>query len=119
MARSGFDMSSTEEAAAQNFGLAPVTARSELNRNLQRLAKTRPCKHTPKSPNCNGTVDVKTLKHDRNTESCSTCIIEDTAYECRDCGELIPEARKKAAPGGFCIGCQTELEEKQKRRFRN
>lgn len=31
--------------------------------------------------------------------------------ECVDCGEVIPEARRKAVPGcARCIGCQTLFE---------
>jgi phage/conjugal plasmid C-4 type zinc finger TraR family protein len=33
---------------------------------------------------------------------------------CQVCEEPIPEARRKAVPGvRFCIGCQSELEERQ------
>ena len=32
--------------------------------------------------------------------------------ECEECGEAIPEARRKAVPGVLlCIACQTELDE--------
>lgn len=35
-----------------------------------------------------------------------------TATECQDCGEEIPEARRKAVPGvSRCAFCQMELEE--------
>ena len=33
---------------------------------------------------------------------------------CLDCGEDIPEARRKAVPGCMrCVACETELERKQ------
>jgi len=33
------------------------------------------------------------------------------ATQCEECGELIPEARRLAAPGcRYCISCQQELE---------
>ena len=34
--------------------------------------------------------------------------------ECRDCGEAIPEARRKAMPGCVrCVQCETEFEGRQ------
>jgi phage/conjugal plasmid C-4 type zinc finger TraR family protein len=34
---------------------------------------------------------------------------------CEECGEAIPEARRKAMPGvRTCVGCQSELENRQK-----
>jgi phage/conjugal plasmid C-4 type zinc finger TraR family protein len=34
---------------------------------------------------------------------------------CEECGVAIPEARRKALPGvRYCVGCQSELEKKQK-----
>lgn len=35
-------------------------------------------------------------------------------YECEDCGEEIPEQRRELGAVTRCIGCQTELEAKQK-----
>ena len=41
-----------------------------------------------------------------------------SAYECEECGEPIPEARRQAAPGcRCCISCQQELETYGKTRF--
>ena len=35
------------------------------------------------------------------------------AITCEDCGEVIPEKRRKAVPGCLrCIGCQREFESK-------
>jgi phage/conjugal plasmid C-4 type zinc finger TraR family protein len=35
---------------------------------------------------------------------------------CEECGEAISEARRKAMPGvRTCVGCQSELESRQKR----
>jgi phage/conjugal plasmid C-4 type zinc finger TraR family protein len=34
---------------------------------------------------------------------------------CEECGEAIPEARRKAMPGvRYCVRCQSEVEESQK-----
>ncbi|SDO31459.1 DksA/TraR family C4-type zinc finger protein [Vreelandella arcis] len=34
--------------------------------------------------------------------------------ECEECGEPIPEARRKAMPGvRLCVACQSELDKKQ------
>jgi len=34
--------------------------------------------------------------------------------ECEDCGETIPEARRKAVPGCVrCVACETEQEKQQ------
>ena len=39
----------------------------------------------------------------------------EAAEECEDCGEPIPEARRKAAPGCTrCIGCQQHFERRLK-----
>ncbi|HDR16431.1 MAG TPA: DksA/TraR family C4-type zinc finger protein [Desulfobacteraceae bacterium] len=39
----------------------------------------------------------------------------ESAVYCEECGERIPEARRKAIPGvRFCIACQSELEKHQK-----
>lgn len=35
-------------------------------------------------------------------------------YECEDCGEVIPEQRRRLGSVTLCIGCQTALEAKQK-----
>lgn len=35
-------------------------------------------------------------------------------FECEECGEQIPEQRRKQGGITLCIGCQTELEAKQK-----
>lgn len=35
-------------------------------------------------------------------------------YECEDCGEEIPEQRRKLGAVTLCIGCQTAFEAKQK-----
>ena len=41
-----------------------------------------------------------------------------SAYDCEECGEPIPEARRQAAPGcRCCIDCQQELETYGKTRF--
>lgn len=41
-----------------------------------------------------------------------------SAYECEECGEPIPEARRQAAPGcRCCIECQTEIDKYGKTRF--
>ena len=35
----------------------------------------------------------------------------ESARECQECGEAIPEARREAVPGvQYCIGCQESLE---------
>ena len=40
------------------------------------------------------------------------------AYECEECGEPIPEARRQAAPGcRCCVDCQQEVEKYGKTRF--
>lgn len=37
--------------------------------------------------------------------------------DCEECGEPIPEARRKAVPGvRLCIGCQSELDEAESSR---
>ena len=34
---------------------------------------------------------------------------------CEECGDIIPDARRKAIPGvRLCVGCQSELEKGQK-----
>jgi phage/conjugal plasmid C-4 type zinc finger TraR family protein len=34
---------------------------------------------------------------------------------CEECGVAIPEARRKAMPGvRYCVGCQSEVEKRQK-----
>ena len=39
----------------------------------------------------------------------------DSLTHCGECGEEIPEARRKAVPGvRLCIKCQSELDEEQK-----
>lgn len=41
-----------------------------------------------------------------------------SAYECEECGETIPEARRAAAPGcRCCTACQQEIERYGKTRF--
>ena len=41
-----------------------------------------------------------------------------SAFECEECGELIHEARRLAAPGcRCCIHCQQEIEKYGKTRF--
>lgn len=41
-----------------------------------------------------------------------------SAYECEECGEPIPEARRQAILGcRCCIDCQTEIEQYGKTRF--
>lgn len=36
----------------------------------------------------------------------------DSATECRDCGDTIPEARRKAMPGAYqCIKCRSLFEQ--------
>lgn len=40
------------------------------------------------------------------------------AYECEECGEPIPEARRQAVPAcRTCISCQEEIEKYGKTRF--
>ena len=40
------------------------------------------------------------------------------AYECEECGEAIPEARRAAVPGcRCCTACQQEIERYGKTRF--
>ncbi|OAB58819.1 hypothetical protein AY599_20130 [Leptolyngbya valderiana BDU 20041] len=35
--------------------------------------------------------------------------------ECEECGEAIPEARRKAIPGvRYCVACQSELDAQEK-----
>ena len=34
----------------------------------------------------------------------------ESATECEECGELIPEARRKAIACKYCLPCQTKLE---------
>ncbi len=34
----------------------------------------------------------------------------ESATECEECGEPIPEARRKAIPCKYCLPCQTKLE---------
>ncbi|UAK89379.1 DksA/TraR family C4-type zinc finger protein [Enterobacter ludwigii] len=37
----------------------------------------------------------------------------ESLYECEECGEVIPEARRKAIPGvRLCIACQQEKDSK-------
>ncbi|MFU8924924.1 TraR/DksA C4-type zinc finger protein [Acinetobacter puyangensis] len=50
-----------------------------------------------------------TLQNIRRTETPSL-------FECSECGEEIPEQRRKHGGITLCIGCQTELEAKQKHR---
>ena len=39
----------------------------------------------------------------------------DSREDCIECGEDIPEARRKAVPGvQLCIGCQSALDEEEK-----
>ena len=38
----------------------------------------------------------------------------ESAVECEECGEPIPESRRKAIPCKYCLACQKELEEKAK-----
>ena len=41
-----------------------------------------------------------------------------SAYECEECGEPIPEARRQAVIGCLCcISCQQEIEQYGKTRF--
>lgn len=41
-----------------------------------------------------------------------------SAYDCEECGEPIPEARRQAAPGcRCCISCQQDIETYGKTRF--
>lgn len=114
-----YDMSNTEELAAQDFARQPVTARARHLENLQRISVKRTCEHARKSDGCLGNVDVETLKHDPTSKSCSACIIADEEYTCRECDCEIPEARKKRVPGALCFDCQTELERKSKGHYRN
>lgn len=38
----------------------------------------------------------------------------ESAYECAECGEAIPEARRQALPGvQLCIACQEEADKQQ------
>jgi phage/conjugal plasmid C-4 type zinc finger TraR family protein len=39
----------------------------------------------------------------------------ESSTHCEECGEAIPDARRKAMPGvRFCVRCQSELEKGQK-----
>ena len=39
----------------------------------------------------------------------------ESLHHCEDCGETIPEARRKAVPGvRLCIACQSERDREQK-----
>ena len=41
----------------------------------------------------------------------------ESATECRECGDSIPEARRKAVPGvRLCVTCQQELDEVEQAR---
>lgn len=41
---------------------------------------------------------------------------QESAIYCQECGDTIPEARRKALPGiQYCIVCQTELDKKQQK----
>lgn len=41
-----------------------------------------------------------------------------SAYECEECGEPIPEARRQAVIGcGCCVDCQNEIDKYGKTRF--
>lgn len=38
----------------------------------------------------------------------------ESAYECAECGESIPDARRSALPGvQLCVACQTEADREQ------
>lgn len=42
----------------------------------------------------------------------------ESLQECEECGEAIPEARRKALPGvRLCVACQEELDEAEKQDF--
>lgn len=39
----------------------------------------------------------------------------ESSIHCEECGNVIPEGRRKAIPGvRLCVGCQSELEKAQK-----
>ncbi|MGR8979613.1 MAG: TraR/DksA C4-type zinc finger protein [Gammaproteobacteria bacterium] len=38
----------------------------------------------------------------------------ESALYCEECGEPIPESRRKAIPCKFCLACQTEFEKKSR-----
>ncbi len=39
----------------------------------------------------------------------------ESSTHCEECGDVIPEARRKAIPGvRYCVRCQSELEKSQK-----
>lgn len=39
----------------------------------------------------------------------------ESALECDECGDAIPQARREALPGvQYCVKCQSELDESQK-----
>lgn len=38
----------------------------------------------------------------------------ESATDCEECGEPIPEARRKAIACKYCLPCQTQLEQKGK-----
>lgn len=38
----------------------------------------------------------------------------ESATHCEECGEPIPESRRKAIPCKFCLPCQSELEKKSR-----
>ncbi len=38
----------------------------------------------------------------------------ESSTHCKECGDIIPDARRKAIPGvRLCVGCQSELEKEQ------
>ena len=37
----------------------------------------------------------------------------ESATHCEECGEPIPEARRKAIPCQYCLSCQTKLEKQR------
>lgn len=42
----------------------------------------------------------------------------ESRYDCVECGEPIPEARREALPGvQLCVTCQEELDEAEKKSF--
>jgi phage/conjugal plasmid C-4 type zinc finger TraR family protein len=44
-----------------------------------------------------------------------SCFRRESALECEDCGETIPEARRRAVPGCTrCVACQGELERRRR-----
>ena len=72
-------------------------------------------------------TDIIDLAADREAENLANALAEqarraglagktvaDSATECADCGEEIPQERRQALPGiQFCVACQTRREKRK------